>query len=301
MKILSPLVYISTILLLNTASHAKPITNIQVILRGQKYDIDTANTVSELQKKVSEQSGISSTKQGRVLFGGTKLDSSDVLEDVGVEDNSVIHIVPSKKGSSSSSSSSTSGGKSKVTSTSSSSSSNNEKSMLESLLKNSGIDTTQLDELLQSLPGGGDGNSEGMPSLQESMEMMQSMMNSPLFQQYMNDPEKLEQSRQMILSNPMMKSMMSSMVPGMDEILNDPIKWRETMVAAANMYKDMGSNMMNLLNGSGAGGFGGMGGGSGAGAFGLDGLDAAAFGLDDIQGGSEGTTTALDELSEGDE
>ena len=59
----------------------------------------------------------------------------------------------------------------------------------------------------------------------------------------------------------MMKSMMGSM-PGFDEILNDPVKWRETMVAAANMYKSMGSDLSKLMEGN-PDAFGGMGGPAG--------------------------------------
>jgi len=117
--------------------------------------------------------------------------------------------------------------------------------MMESMLKRAGVDPSQMEELMKSMPGGGEG---GMPDMKESMDMMQSMMSSPIFQEYMSDPEKLEQSRQMILSNPMMKGMMAGM-PGMDEILNDPVKWRETMLAAADMYKSMGSDLTKLMEG----------------------------------------------------
>jgi hypothetical protein len=107
------------------------------------------------------------------------------------------------------------------------------------------------------------------------------MMNSPIFQEYMDDPEKLEQSRQMILSNPMMKGMMASM-PGFDDILNDPVKWRETMLAAASMYKNLGSDLGKMMEGGDMGGaFGGMPGGFG----GMPGIENAA----------------LDELSEGED
>eukprot|EP00560_Eucampia_antarctica_P008963 CAMPEP_0197825274 /NCGR_PEP_ID=MMETSP1437-20131217/2379_1 /TAXON_ID=49252 ORGANISM="Eucampia antarctica, Strain CCMP1452" /NCGR_SAMPLE_ID=MMETSP1437 /ASSEMBLY_ACC=CAM_ASM_001096 /LENGTH=104 /DNA_ID=CAMNT_0043425203 /DNA_START=245 /DNA_END=559 /DNA_ORIENTATION=- len=82
--------------------------------------------------------------------------------------------------------------------------------------------------------------------MKESMDMMQNMMNSPIFQEYMGDPEKLEQRRQMILSNPMIKSMMAGM-PEMDEILNDPVKWRETMMAVAEIYKSMGGDLMKSI------------------------------------------------------
>jgi len=209
--------------------------NVQVVLRGKKYDVDSVSTVKELQTTVEDQSGISSTKQGRVLFGGRKLKSLDNLEDAGVEDGSVINIVPGKSGGA------------KKTSASSSATvpadAGGAGNMMESMLKRAGVDPTQMEELMKSMPGGGD-----MPDMKESMDMMQSMMSSPIFQEYMSDPEKLEQSRQMILSNPMMKGMMAGM-PGMDEILNDPVKWRETMLAAANMYKDMGSDLTKLMEG----------------------------------------------------
>jgi len=232
---------------------------VQVVLRGKKYDVEDVSTVKELQSTVQDQSGISSTKQGRVLFGGRKLKTADSLEDAGVEDGSVINIVPGKSsssGKSKSSSSSSTAAPAETTGTG---------NIMESMLKNAGIDPNQMEELMKSMPGG---NGE-MPSMKESMEMMQGMMKSPLFQEYISDPEKLEQSRQMILNNPMMKGMMAGM-PGMEEILNDPTKWRETMIAAAEMYKSMGSDLTKAMEGMGDG-------------FGNDGL------------------AALDELSEGED
>ena len=104
-------------------------------------------------------------------------------------------------------------------------------------------------------------------------------MNSPIFQEYMNDPERLEQSRQMILQNPMLKSMMAGM-PGMEEILNSPEAWKEAMQAAASMYQNMDQNelMQAMMGGASPGG--------------MDGL----FGADSAAG-----TSALDELSEGED
>lgn len=177
------------------------------------------------------------------------------MEDVGVEDGSTINIVPSKSNDK----------KSAVVKNDGSAAAGGGggapggDEWMNSMLKNAGVDPSQLDELMKSMPGGG----EGMPDMEESMKMMQDMMNSPLFQEYMNDPEKLEQSRQMILSNPMMKGMMASM-PGFDEILNDPVKWRETMLAAANMYKSMGSDLSKLMEGN-TDAFSGMGMGGPAG------------------------------------
>merc|ERR1712154_760343 len=86
--------------------------------------------------------------------------------------------------------------------------------------------------------------------MQQSMEMMQEMLKSPLFDEYLNSPEKMEQSRQMILTNPLMKNMMSSL-PGFDDILQDKHKFRETMIAAAQMYKNMSTGTKNDLFGFG--------------------------------------------------
>jgi hypothetical protein len=245
-----------------------------VVLRGKKYSVPSVSTVKELQSTLENQSGISAKSQGRVLFGGKKLKPQDVLEDVGVENGSVINIVPSK-GNDKKSAVVKSDGSSSSTTTSAADGGGGDEWMT-NMLKNAGVDPSQLDELMKSMPGGGEG---GMPSMDESMKMMQDMMSSPLFQQYMSDPEKLEQSRQMILSNPMMKGMMASM-PGFDEILNDPVKWRETMIAAASMYKNMGSDLSKLMEGN-PGDFGGM--------------DFGAM------GGGLGGPAGLDDLSEGED
>lgn len=258
--------------------------SVQVTLRGKKYDIDGVTTVQELQSKVESESGVSSSKQGRVLFGGRKLSSLDVLEDVGVIDGSVLNLVPSRNKAVTSTVS-----ERKASTNASSQSTDVDGTAMKSglngngitdLLKNAGLDPSKLDDLLKA------SGQSGMPNLQESLDMMQNMMNSPLFQEYMNDPERLEQSRQMILNDPMLRNMMTSM-PGFSEILNDPVKWREAMTGAAKMYKEMGSDIMSAL--AGADGLGTNGGG----AFGL-GNDHAAFGLGD-------NPSALDELSEGDD
>jgi hypothetical protein len=224
--------------------------SVQVTLRGKKYSVPSVTTVKDLQSTLESQSGISTKNQGRVLFGGKKLKPADVLEDVGVEDGSMINMVPGK--SSKDAVVNSDGGLGGLGGAGGD-------DWMKDMLKNAGLDPNQLDDLMNSMPGGGEG---GMPSMEESMSMMQDMMNSPLFKEYMEDPEKLEQSRQMILSNPMMKGMMASM-PGFDEILNDPVKWRETMIAAANMYKSMGSDLSKLMDGSAD--FSGMGMGGPAG------------------------------------
>jgi len=263
-----------------------------VTLRGKKYAVEEATTVEELQSQIQKLAG--KDEKSDVLFSGKRLDPFDILSDVGVSDGASLNMVPSlgKKATSSSSSSSSSQLSSPAAAASSSSSSTTEAAAnpMQDYLKQAGVDTDKLEEFMKGMgggaggAGGGGADGEKMPSMQESMEMMSGMINSPLFQDYMKDPERLEQSRQMILNNPMMKSMMGSM-PGMEELLNDKDAWRESMQAAAEMYQNMDTNqlMQAMMGGGGAGGPGGPAGMGGL----FDGtLDKSA------------ASAALDELSE---
>eukprot|EP00525_Craspedostauros_australis_P004971 CAMPEP_0198131852 /NCGR_PEP_ID=MMETSP1442-20131203/57078_1 /TAXON_ID= /ORGANISM="Craspedostauros australis, Strain CCMP3328" /LENGTH=275 /DNA_ID=CAMNT_0043792735 /DNA_START=102 /DNA_END=929 /DNA_ORIENTATION=+ len=230
---------------------ASPITNLSVTLRGKKYEIpDGVATVQELQERLSDVSGVDPKQQGRVLFSGKSLSKSDVLSDVGVQDGDQLNLVPSSKKKSSGKS------KSKSTTAAAAPASGTDALMdqMKEKLAESGIDTSKLDEMVEQMGGGAGG-----AGLSESMEQMSTLMKSPMFQEMMNDPERLEQSRQMILSNPMLKSMMGSM-PGMEELLNDPVAWREAMQAAAKMYENMDSNdlMQSMMGGAGDAGASGI-------------------------------------------
>jgi hypothetical protein len=220
------------------------VTGLQVTLRGKKYEIpQDVQTVRELQTAVGVASGLSQTdmEQQSVLYEGKRLEPSSILKDVGVIDGASLSMVPASaatSGKKKRSTTSTVASTSTTTSTESSSSSttnNNMDAMMKDYLAKSGIDPAQVDEMLASMGGGG-GDNAG--SMQEAMSAMSSMMQSPIFKEYMSDPEKLEQSRQMILSNPMLKSMMAGM-PGMEELLKDKEAWRQAMMAAASLYQNM--------------------------------------------------------------
>jgi Ubiquitin family len=167
------------------------------------------------------------------------------------------------------------------------------------MLQQAGVDTSKMEDMVKNMMSG-DGGGGGLgglfggkpPSMEDSMDMMNSMMNSPLFSQLMNDPEKLEESRQMILKNPMMKSMLD-MNPQISQILNDPVAWRESMQAAAKMYQEMDKDELLSAMKEGAAAAAANGGlppGMPPGLFG-DGAASAA---------STTTPSALDELDEDD-
>ena len=158
------------------------------------------------------------SQQGRVLFDGQRLDSKDILSDVGVTEGSQLNLVPggskSKKKKSSGAADASSGDAAAVadaTESSPSSASNDPAQLAKEMLEQAGIDASQIDEMAKKMGlGGGEG---GMPDMKESLDMMSKMTKSEVFQDYMKNPDRLEESRQMILNNPMMKSMMGSM-PG---------------------------------------------------------------------------------------
>ena len=335
--------------------HATPppvVSSVQVSLKGKKYEIEDVTTVEELQERLEEASGISPSKQGRILFQGKTITSNDgktSLVDAGVKTGDVLNCVPATSGKKKKS---TSTAKKSTTTASSSSAAaaaaakspdkespvdtaaleklsaelstitggKNPEDMspeeikaalkaagvdtdkldeanqkMKEMLESSGIDTNKMEDMVKNMMGGGgaDGGLGGLfggkqPSLEDSMDMMSGMMNSPLFTQMMNDPEKLEESRQMILKNPMMKSMLE-MNPQMAQIINDPVAWRESMQAAAKMYQEMDRDelLAAMKEGAAAAGSG----------MPPDGMPSGLFG--DNTAASK-TPSALDELDEDD-
>jgi Ubiquitin family len=260
------------------------IASVSVTLRGQKYEVSDVSTVGDLQEKVSTLSGIAAKQQGRVIFGGKRLSSDTVLVEAGVPtEGAHLNMVPSSS-STSSKKKKTAAGLAKsvaapMTDDKAATSSGKGNNLMADLLKQSGIDSSALDEMMKSL-GGKDG--ADTPDLEQGFKAMTEAMNSPLFKEMMSDPERLEQSRQMILANPMLKSMMSSM-PGLEDILNDPVAWRQAMQAAAELYKNMDTEtLMKAMMGGAEAAAANMPGSNGSSMDGTNGLfDGALSELDE--------------------
>ena len=219
-----------------SCAHAA-VTGLQVTLRGKKYDIpQDVQTLAELQTAVSAASGATQADivQQSVLFQGQRLEANCVLKDAGVTDGAALSMVPAASGGTKKKKKSTTVAATASSSSSSSPDSNNMNmdAMMKDYLAKSGIDPAQIDQMLGSMGGNGEG------SMQDAMKAMSNMMQSPIFKEYMSDPQKLEESRQMILNNPMLKSMMAGM-PGMEELLNDKDAWQQAMMAAASLYQNM--------------------------------------------------------------
>jgi Ubiquitin family len=207
-------------LLTDVVNAGKPLSSVSVSLLGTTYAIKDVSTVDDVQQKLKDVSGTDiDDKHVSIMFDGKVLDSSTVLSDVGVDEDSTLVVMPSGFPS---------------------------KEEMEQYLESAGLSKDKLNEMIKSFGGSGEG---GMPSIEESIKAMSDVMNSPMLQEMLSDPEKLEQSRQMILSNPMLKGMMGSM-PGMEDLLNDEVAWRQAMQAAAEMYKNMDPTvLMNSMLG----------------------------------------------------
>jgi len=288
-------------MLLVVVDSITPIRNLQVTLRGKKFEIDEATSVEEIKTEIRKLSG-GKEEKADIIFNGKRLKSKDILEEAGVPDGAKLNMVPRLKKKSSTSSASTTAAA--ASSTSSTESTESVGEMMSDYMKKAGVDTDKLSDLMKSMGGaGGMGGGAGdgqAPDMKESMKMMSDMMSSPLFKDFLKDPERLEQSRQMMLNNPMFTSMMKS-IPGMEDILNDKDAWREAMLAAVDLYQNMDiSQIMEAMgdNPNGFPGMGGMGGMPGASNGLFDGLLGST---DDKNNDEAAAAAALDELSEGDD
>lgn len=65
--------------------------------------------------------------------------------------------------------------------------------------------------------------------------VMNNLVQSPVFQEYLNDPSKQEASRDAIVSNPMMKTWLES-DPEFAKVVSDPEQWRRSMEAAKDIF-----------------------------------------------------------------
>ena len=151
-----------------------PVKNIKVNFVGKVFDVDAAATTEELQEAVQKQSGGPELTDVTFSMSGKPLPPKSLLRDAGVTDGAKVDMIPGA-------------------------------ASMQDLMKQAGVDTDKLDELMNSMGLGGAGGDGKAPSLEESMNMMKDMMNSPMIKDMMSDPERLEQSRQMILNNPMLK------------------------------------------------------------------------------------------------
>lgn len=101
-----------------------------------------------------------------------------------------------------------------------------------------------LASMLSGAAGGAGGGTTGMgtPGNMEQLfsqlpQMMNGLLNTPQFKDYLNNTEKQEQSREAILGSSFMQSILES-DPEFANVVNDPEKWRASMEAAKSLIPE---------------------------------------------------------------
>jgi len=168
-------IFITTVLLFAVSSLARtPLQNLQVTLRGKKYDISDVSSVGDLKSKMKEASG--NSKEHHVLFEGKRLTSSTDLAEAGVEDGAKLNMVPVLQKKKNKEKSSTTVVPEGVRTTTTTESTDDTANAMKDYLEKSGVDTSKIDELMKQM-GGGAGADGKMPDMKESFDMMNNMVS----------------------------------------------------------------------------------------------------------------------------
>ncbi|KAI0559562.1 Ubiquitin [Gracilaria domingensis] len=236
---------------------------------GQSYDLtldSPSSTVTDLQSTISTVSGITPDRQ-TILFKGQVLEPGSALADYSLSDGHTISVV--RRIGKSSKSTSSKPASSKPTSSKPAPAQPTQPATTQ---QDAGADAPQppsLEDMMRSLNmgapgssglgagagagagpmpdlsallggGGGDADAAGPGGTEQLFaqlpQMMNGFLNNNMLQDYLNDEDKQEQSREAILNNPFMKKLLES-DPEFKKVVSDPVKWRASMDAAKSLFK----------------------------------------------------------------
>eukprot|EP00178_Gracilaria_changii_P021143 TRINITY_DN62994_c0_g1_i1.p1 TRINITY_DN62994_c0_g1~~TRINITY_DN62994_c0_g1_i1.p1 ORF type:complete len:586 (-),score=104.67 TRINITY_DN62994_c0_g1_i1:113-1870(-) len=233
---------------------------------GQSYDLtldSPSSTVTDLQSSISTVSGITPDRQ-TILFKGQVLEPGTSLSDYALSDGNTISVVrrigkaskstPSRPASSKPASPPSQPTQPPPTQQDPSVDAPQPPS-LEDMMRSlnmgapassglgagagAGAATGPIPDL-SALLGGSDAGATGTGGMEQLFaqlpQMMNGFLNTNMLQDYLNDPEKQEQSRDAILNNPFMKKLLES-DPEFKKVVSDPEKWRASMDAAKSLFK----------------------------------------------------------------
>lgn len=232
---------------------------------GKAYELtldgDTPS-VSDLQQKISDVSGITPDRQ-TILYKGQVLDSGK-LSDFSLSDGGAISVVRriGKSTQTASAPSKPTTVAAPPTTTVEDSADGGSATLADGDADGSPQPPT-LEDMMRSLNmGGAGGGGGGLPAgagagaglasmfaregdggqppnmealFSQLPQMMNGFLNTPLFKDYLNNTEKQEQSREAILNNPLMRSVLES-DPEFARVVNDPDQWRASMEAARHLF-----------------------------------------------------------------
>lgn len=238
---------------------------------GKTYELSPGAdaTVGSLQAMISKESGIDADRQTLLFNRAVLSDPSAPLSSINIPDGATVSVVRrvGKAGAASSAASRpTPAAARSTTSTTPASGASGAAGAggLEEMMRSMGLGAgaggagggaggpnpaamQQMQQMMQMLGGGAGGGLGGGPGaaggggggdmMTGIQNMMQSLFSSPAMQEYLNDPEKQEQSRQMLASNPLLTQMMGG--ADMEAAISDPAKWKESMNAARQLVSSL--------------------------------------------------------------
>ena len=163
-------------------------TSVTASVRGKKYEVE-AETVEEFISKVCEVANLDPEQQS-VLFKGKILNSSDILQEIGVQKSDILMIVKGKRSRS--------------------------KQEIESDSQSMNVDSLMGSDKMPSSPA----------DMQNAMKAMDNLLDSNFVDEYFKDDETLENARKQMLEN---LDQYEKMMPGFKnqamEIVSSPEKW----------------------------------------------------------------------------
>lgn len=243
---------------------------------GQSYDLSmqsTAATIADLQESISTASGITPERQ-TLLYKGSVLESNKTLADYALADGNTISVVrrvgksaPKSTPAAPPASTPAAAPATMPVETEADPTAGVPPS-LEDMLRSlqmgntaagaaAGANTAapDLNALLGQMGAAGP-NPGAMPDLSALMgagtgasgvgfeqifaqlpAMMNGILKSPMLREYLNNPEKQEQSRDAILNSPMMKSLLEN-DPEFAKVVSDPEKWKASMETAKSLISE---------------------------------------------------------------
>jgi len=203
--------------------------NVKTPKDKKSITVDEKSTIKEFKNKISAQFNNTPTEQLCLIFAGKIMKDHDTLETHAIKDNMTVHLViksgaaPAASNSATSNTSpSTATGTGTGSSTASSNTAQNPFSGLGGLggMGLPGLGSANFSEMQQQMEAG----------LRNNPDLMRQLMDSPLTQSLMSNPEVM---RGLIQSNPQMRQLMERN-PEINHMLNNPDILRQTMEIARN-------------------------------------------------------------------
>lgn len=239
---------------------------------GQSYDLSVepeTDSVSDFQKKVSDASGIAPERQ-TILCKGKVLDEGGSISDYGFSEGVTISVVRRVgKAPAATATSKPDAAPAKLAEKSEAvegpapaSTEPDAMPSLEEMMRNLGGpgglggapggpggaggmgNMANLAAMLNGggggLGGAGAGGAGGAPPnmdsiMQQLPAMMNGLLNTPMLQDFLQDPAKQEESRAALMNSPLLKHVVDS-DPEFAKVVNDPEKWKASMAAARSLF-----------------------------------------------------------------